>query len=200
MLVIATLFGAFSAFMGSYVSYIAPSMPTGPWVVMVLSILTVGSIWFAPKKGMLARYKIRLENQNKILTENILKLFYHRGEKDNSFKKARSFDELLSSRDFTIKELSRGLDKLKKKNMVRKKDQAWYITQLGLNEAKRIIRLHRLWEMYLNQRLNLEPDHVHNDAEAIEHIITPEVEKQLERDLAYPEKDPHQSKIPYNEK
>lgn len=199
MLVIATLFGAISAFMGSYVSYIAPSMPTGPWVVMMLSILTVGSIWFAPKKGMLARYKLRLENQNKILTENILKLFYHRGEKDNSFRKARSFEELLSSRDFSVKELSRGLAKLKKKNLIRKKDQDWYITQSGLNEAKRIIRLHRLWEMYLNQRLKLEPDHVHNDAEAIEHIITPEVERQLERDLAFPEKDPHQSKIPYND-
>ncbi|MEX2379240.1 MAG: iron chelate uptake ABC transporter family permease subunit [Vicingaceae bacterium] len=199
MLVIATLFGAISAFMGSYVSYIAPSMPTGPWVVMMLSILTVGSIWFAPKKGMLARYKLRIENQNKILTENILKLFYHRGEKDNSFRKARSFEELISSRDFSVKELSRGLAKLKKKNLIRKKDQDWYITQSGLVEAKRIIRLHRLWEMYLNQRLKLEPDHVHNDAEAIEHIITPEVERQLERDLAFPEKDPHQSKIPYNE-
>lgn len=199
MLIIATLFGAISAFMGSYVSYIAPSMPTGPWVVMMLSILTVGSIWFAPKRGMLARYRVRLENQNKILTENILKLFYHRGEKDNSFQKARSFEELISSRDFSVKELSRGLAKLKKKNLIRKKDQDWHITQSGLNEAKRIIRLHRLWEMYLNQRLKLEPDHVHNDAEAIEHIITPEVERQLERDLAFPEKDPHQSTIPYND-
>lgn len=199
MLLIATIFGAVSAFMGSYVSYIAPSMPTGPWVVMVLSILTVGSIWLAPKKGMLARYRLRLENQNKILTENILKLFYHLGEKENHFRKARSFDELLSSRDFSVKELSRGLNKLKKKNLIRKKENAWYITQSGLKEAKRIIRLHRLWEMYLNQRLNLEPDHVHNDAEAIEHIITPEVERQLEKDLAYPEKDPHQSNIPYHE-
>lgn len=199
MLFIATTFGVISAFVGSYVSYIAPNMPTGPWVVMILSLLTVASIWFAPKKGMLARLKTRRENQNKILTENILKLFYHLGEKKEDFKIGRSQEVLLKNRDFTEVELKKGLQKLKKKNLLRNKKNLWYITQSGLSEAKRIIRLHRLWEMYLNQRLKLEPDHVHNDAEAIEHIITADIEKQLEKELAYPEKDPHQSKIPYND-
>ena len=199
MLFIATTFGVISAFVGSYVSYIAPNMPTGPWVVMILSLLTVASIWFAPKKGMLARLKTRRENQNKILTENILKLFYHLGEKKEDFEVGRSQEILLENRDFTEVELKKGLLKLKKKNLLRNKKNLWYITQSGLSEAKRIIRLHRLWEMYLNQRLKLEPDHVHNDAEAIEHIITADIEKQLEKELAYPEKDPHQSKIPYND-
>lgn len=199
MLFIATTFGVISAFVGSYVSYIAPNMPTGPWVVMILSLLTVASIWFAPKKGMLSRLKTRRENQNKILTENILKLFYHLGEKNEDFEAGRSQEILLKNRDFTEVELKKGLQKLKKKNLLRNKKNLWYITQSGLNEAKRIIRLHRLWEMYLNQRLKLEPDHVHNDAEAIEHIITADIEKQLEKELAYPEKDPHQSKIPYND-
>ena len=73
------------------------------------------------------------------------------------------------------------------------------MTKSGLIEAKRIIRLHRLWEMYLNKKLKLAPDHVHNDAEAIEHIITPEVERLLEKELNYPTKDPHQSNIPYTD-
>ena len=88
---------------------------------------------------------------------------------------------------------------MKKENWVRKKEGNWLISKNGLNEAKRIIKLHRLWEMYLNQRLKLQPDHVHNDAEAIEHIITPELEKQLEKELNYPTKDPHESIIPYAE-
>ncbi len=98
-----------------------------------------------------------------------------------------------------MKELKRGLLLLKKENWLRKKGDHWVITESGLNEAKRVIKLHRLWEMYLNQRLKLEPDHVHNDAEAIEHIITPELERQLEKELNYPTKDPHQSTIPYVE-
>ena len=199
MILIATAFGAISGFLGSYISYIAPSMPTGPWIVMCLSMLTIGSIWFAPRTGMLAKFRVQKENQRKILIENVLKLFYHLGEKDGTFKKQRSTSVLLASRDLRIIELNRGLHLLKKEHWLRKKGDNWLITQSGLNEAKRIIKLHRLWEMYLNQRLKLEPDHVHNDAEAIEHIITPELEKQLEKELNYPTKDPHESVIPYAE-
>ena len=199
MILIATAFGAISGFLGSYISYIAPSMPTGPWIVMCLSALTIGSIWFAPKTGMLAKYRVQKENQRKILIENVLKLFYHLGENDGTFKKQRNISTLLSSRNLQMKELKRGLLLLRKENWLRKKGESWLITQSGLNEAKRIVKLHRLWEMYLNQRLKLEPDHVHNDAEAIEHIITPELEKQLEKELNYPTKDPHESIIPYVE-
>lgn len=199
MILIATFFGAASGFLGSYISYIAPAMPTGPWIVMCLSLFTIGSIWFAPKTGMLSKFRVQKENQRKILVENVLKLFYHLGEKANKFDKARSIDELLATRDLRPKELKRGLRLLEKENWLRKKEENWVITKSGLNEAKRIVKLHRLWEMYLNQRLKLQPDHVHNDAEAIEHIITPELEKQLEKELNYPTKDPHESIIPYAE-
>lgn len=198
MILISTFFGAISGLFGSYISYVAPSMPTGPWVVMCLSILTVGSIWFAPKRGMLSKYRVQKENHRKILTENVLKLFYHLGEKENDFKKQRKWEELLHSRDLGGQELQKGLLLLKKLNWVRKKEESWVISSSGLKEAERVIRLHRLWEMYLNKRLKLAPDHVHNDAEAIEHIITPELEKQLEKELNFPKKDPHQSTIPYN--
>ena len=199
MILIATAFGAISGFLGSYISYIAPAMPTGPWIVMCLSVLTIGSIWFAPKTGMLAKYKVQKDNQRKILIENVLKLFYHLGERGSGFNNERSVKDLLATRDLRTKELKRGLRLLKKENWLRKKGNNWLITQSGLNEAKRIIKLHRLWEMYLNQRLKLQPDHVHNDAEAIEHIITPELERQLEKELNYPTKDPHESIIPYAE-
>tara|TARA_R110000868_G_scaffold226734_3_gene479413 strand:+ start:1369 stop:2664 length:1296 start_codon:yes stop_codon:yes gene_type:complete len=199
MIIIAVILGATSAFFGSYVSYIAPSMPTGPWIVMFLSILTIASIWFAPKTGMLAKFKTRSQNKKKMLLENILKVFYHLGEKEEDFKVPRTFEDLKKTRNLTPSELNKGLSQLKKKNMVRKSLDTWMITKTGLFEARRIIKLHRLWEMYLNQRLKLEPDHVHNDAEAIEHIITPEIERLLEKELAFPTIDPHQSKIPYNE-
>lgn len=199
MILIATFFGATSGFVGSYVSYIAPSMPTGPWVVMCLSLFAIGSIWFAPKRGMFAKYKVQKENKRKILIENVLKLFFHLGEEEENFKKERHLEELQQNRRIPFKDLKLGLHLLKRQNLIRKKEDRWVISSKGLIEAKRVIRLHRLWEMYLNQRLKLAPDHVHNDAEAIEHIITPELEKQLEKELNFPKKDPHESIIPYNE-
>ena len=59
-----------------------------------------------------------------------------------------------------------------------------------------MVRLQRLWELYLNQRVNMARDHMHQDAEAIEHIITPELEEALIKDLDYPLLDPHKSIIP----
>jgi len=197
MIIIACVFGAASGFLGSYVSYIAPAMPTGPWVVMALSVLTIGSIWFAPKRGVFSKWRTFWKNKDQILTENILKLFYHLGEADGNFETARSFQSLMESDRFRAYDLGKGLRKLKKRNLIRKKDGQWFITASGLKEASRIVRLHRLWELYLNQRLKLEPDHVHNDAEAIEHIITPEIEAQLASELDSPTEDPHASKIPY---
>jgi manganese/zinc/iron transport system permease protein len=65
----------------------------------------------------------------------------------------------------------------------------------------RIVKIHRLWELYLTTYLRIAPDHVHEDAETIEHIITPEMELKLEHLLNFPEKDPHNVDIPYkNEK
>ena len=73
----------------------------------------------------------------------------------------------------------------------------WTLTLSGLKEGKRLAKIHRLWEIYLTKYLNIAPDHVHDDAESIEHVITPELEKELEKMLGYPEKDPHEKEIPY---
>jgi manganese/zinc/iron transport system permease protein len=59
------------------------------------------------------------------------------------------------------------------------------------------VKIHRLWELYLTTHLNIAPDHVHDDADTIEHLLTPELEEELERLLDYPTVDPHQSEIPY---
>lgn len=198
MILIATFLGALSALLGTFISYTYPSMPTGPWIVVCLSFLALLSIFFAPKNGLIPKMNRQKNNVLKIRNENILKLFYHIGEVKDDYLEGRTTEELIQSRNFSKKELSKGLKYLNNKNFVRNKAQTWFLTQSGLIEAKRIIKLHRLWEMYLNQKLKLAADHVHNDAEAIEHIITPEVEKLLEKELNYPKKDPHQSNIPYS--
>jgi manganese/zinc/iron transport system permease protein len=71
------------------------------------------------------------------------------------------------------------------------------LTEKGVEAGQRITKIHRLWELYLTKYMDLPADHVHDDAEAIEHIITPELEKELEHQLAYPVIDPHDEPIPY---
>lgn len=198
MLVLSAIFGAVGGIFGAYISYLAPRMPTGPWVVVVLSVIAFVSILFAPRKGLLGRYWHHRNNQLQILEENILKIFFHLGETENNFFAQRNLTDLQNRRQIPARSLESGIHRLLGKNFIQKnKNNTWQLTEAGKQKASRQVRLHRLWELYLSQYLRIAPDHVHDDAEAIEHIITPELEAQLQAMLDFPKKDPHDKKIPY---
>jgi manganese/zinc/iron transport system permease protein len=58
------------------------------------------------------------------------------------------------------------------------------------------VRNHRLWELYLTNAARLAPDHVHEDAEIIEHILGEETVRRLEERLQHARLDPHGKPIP----
>ncbi len=197
MLFLAALFGAISGVTGAYISFIAPAMPTGPWIVMVISFIAMTSFFVAPGKGILYKlYRQRL-NQKQILEENILKAFFHLGEADSSYFSPRKEGELIGQRSFVPSKLKSALKKLAGSGFLKSDSGAWVLTPEGKNKGQRIVKLHRLWELYLTEYLKIAPDHVHDDAETIEHIITPEIEARLEKKLKYPSVDPHNEAIPY---
>lgn len=198
MLTLAAAMGAFSGISGAYISYVAPAMPTGPWIVMVVSILALVSFFIAPEKGILYKLIRQSNIRKRILLENILKLFYQLGELDQDIFKNRSTEELLQKRPFKIPALHKGLKVLTRQGFLARNGQMWQLTNEGENKGRRIVKLHRLWEVYLTEYLRIAPDHVHEDADNIEHILTPELERRLENLLNYPESDPHHSAIPYN--
>lgn len=198
LLIIAGLAGMVSGFFGSYISFTAPNMPTGPWIVLSLSAIALFSLFFAPKRGLWSKVKRQRDNRRKILTENILKAIYHLSEKEDKNFVHLTEAQLQTIRNFSNEELRMGLRLLHKNYLILRSPEGFHLTESGLVEAKRVVRLHRLWEMYLTQRMRLKADHIHPNAETIEHIISPEIEKELLRELGYPEKDPHQSPIPYH--
>lgn len=197
MMFLSAVFAGISALGGTWVSFAVPSMPTGPWIIMFLSIIAIASVLIAPERGIVARNRLRRKNESKILRENVLKAFYYLGNEKRNFTALRSTDDLLEVRGFSMKELLRGLKLESREGNLIKSNGKWKLSEGGIEESFRIVRLHRLWEMYLNKRLHLKPDHVHQGAEAIEHVITPEIEKLLEEELGFPTLDPHQSEIPY---
>ncbi len=198
MLILASLFGAFSGISGAFISYSAPSMPTGPWMVMILSIIALGSFFFAPRRGILINQLRRIQIQRKLLEENLLKAFFKIWENTGENYEQIDFSHPLLARNFSSTQLSRGLKKLKLDGYIKRRGDSWQLSKEGHEKGRKITRLHRLWELYLTKYLRIAPDHVHEDAETIEHVITPELERRLEQLLEYPTSDPHQSKIPEN--
>ena len=196
MLILAAIFGAFSGISGAFISYSTPSMPTGPWMVMILSIIALFSFFLAPQRGILINQWNRITIQRKLLEENLLKTFFKIGEVSGDYFQKVDENDIRLIRNFSSSQLKRGLRKLSSNGYIQKIGSQWELSKVGHEKGRRITRLHRLWELYLTKYLRIAPDHVHEDADTIEHVITPELEKRLEKLLDYPTTDPHQSTIP----
>lgn len=196
MVAIAVAIGAFAGLAGAYISFVAPAMPTGPWMVVVSSVIAFFSFFFAPQRGIVPKLYRQRRNQRVIIEENVLKVFYHLGEQEGNFKNPHAIGTLVGRRNLGIANLRAALRRLRIKGWVTVRRGQWGLTDEGFRKAAKVVRLHRLWELYLTQYMAIAADHVHDDAETIEHILTPELERELEHQLGYPEKDPHDTEIP----
>jgi DtxR family Mn-dependent transcriptional regulator len=73
------------------------------------------------------------------------------------------------------------------------------LSQKGIAEARRVIRRHRLVELFLTRVLGLDWSEVDAEAEALEHAISPRLEQALAAHLGEPVEDPHGHLIPTRE-
>ena len=70
------------------------------------------------------------------------------------------------------------------------------LTPAGKKFALEIIRKHRLWEVFLVKTLNFSWDNIHDTAEQLEHVNSPELVRKLDEFLGFPKFDPHGDPIP----
>lgn len=70
------------------------------------------------------------------------------------------------------------------------------LTEDGRRQALRIIRRHRLWELFLVEVLKFNWDEIHDEAERLEHIMSDRLEERIDAVLGHPRIDPHGHVIP----
>jgi manganese/zinc/iron transport system permease protein len=193
LLILAAIFSVLSGILGTYVSFVLPQMPTGPWVVVFLSLFALISFLIAPKSGIISRYFSRKKYLKKTHQDHLMKALYKAKE---GGKAGLPIEEIYELYPYQKAETTKSINQLIKVGYITKNQQVINLTEAGTSDAMRIVRLHRLWELYLNESMNIAPDHVHDSAEQLEHLITPELEALLEKRLNYPTLDPHQETIP----
>ncbi len=197
MLLLAALFGGLSGAMGAVTSYYGERMPTGPWMVISVSTTFLISLLIAPKRGVVPRWYRQRRFRLRTAEENLLRTFYKCGEDGRCWDTPRTLPEIIEQRMGSAPAHRRTLERLQRNGHIEAITPGRYVlTVLGLEEAQRVTRRHRLWELYLTHQLEIAPDHVHDDAEEIEHILTPELEEQILEMLGHPETDPHGQVIP----
>lgn len=92
-----------------------------------------------------------------------------------------AFSELLALRSWTPHRLLREIERCRKAGLlVRNDDASLSLTTAGLTEASRLAHEHRLWEIYLITHADVAPGRVDQSADAIEHVLEPELITRLE--------------------
>ena len=74
--------------------------------------------------------------------------------------------------------------------------QGAQLTEAGIAQARRVIRRHRLVELFLTRALGLDWSEVDTEADALEHAISPRLEQAIAAYLGEPLEDPHGHPIP----
>ncbi|MFN6947171.1 MAG: metal-dependent transcriptional regulator [Cytophagaceae bacterium] len=129
--------------------------------------------------------------------ENYLKAIYHLSDHGSKEVNTNAISEALHTKPASVSDMLKKLAAKKVINYI--KYQGVTITQNGKKEALQIIRKHRLWEVFLVEKLNFNWDEVHEIAEQLEHIQSKLLIKRLDEFLGYPVYDPHGDPIPNEE-
>ncbi|MEN9488210.1 MAG: hypothetical protein RL494_475 [Bacteroidota bacterium] len=126
--------------------------------------------------------------------ENYLKTIYHLTTILDSEVSTNAIAEKMETKASSVTDM---LKKLADKNLVNyKKYQGVSLTNSGKLSAKMIVRKHRLWEVFLVEKLAFSWDEVHDIAEQLEHIKSEKLIAKLDDFLGNPTEDPHGDPIP----
>lgn len=203
MLLVATGLAVAAGVLGAFLSFVGEglvnrALPTGPSMALCAGAFFALAFFFSPYHGYLFKWYRRFSQSRQITIENTLKAIYQAMEADRFQHEGVPVSRLAANARETMEATLKRL-----KNLVRDRlatmassGDVVYLTPSGLQHASRIVRNHRLWELYLTSQADYEADHVHADAEKVEHILQEETVMRLERYLDYPEQDPHGKRIP----
>ena len=196
MLLLAATFGVLAGVTGAFFSFVGRGLPTGPLMVIGASVVFAGAYFLGPRHGVIARWWRHRQSAARTERENTLKALYHVWENGGFRDVGVTLAELAERRRETLDEVLRRSRMLMRHGLATVDRDVVYFTPDGRQRAAEIVRNHRLWELYLTNSANIAPDHVHEDAEKIEHVLGETVVRQLERRLNYATVDPHGRTIP----
>jgi DtxR family transcriptional regulator, Mn-dependent transcriptional regulator len=126
--------------------------------------------------------------------ENYLKAIYRLSQERDKKITPTAIAEVLDNNPASVIDM---LKKLSEKNLINyDKTKGAVLKKLGKAIAIEVVRRHRLWEVFLVQKLGYTWDAIHDIAEQLEHIQHPDLADRLDKFLDFPSYDPHGDPIP----
>lgn len=206
---LAALLGSAGGIIGGAASAVFPRLPSGAMIVLSATALFAFSMFFGTARGVLIRWKRRFDLNRRVRKQHLLRGLYELVENDqppgyqepqDAMAVSISMDRLLALRSWSLAQLRSTLAAAAREGLiVRRSTEVGAaeirLTKAGYEQAARLTREHRLWELYLITHAEVAPSRVDRDADAIEHVLEPELVHELERLL---DQQPVQIPVPAN--
>ncbi|MCI0448847.1 MAG: metal ABC transporter permease [Chlorobi bacterium] len=192
ILVLSSVLGVAASVIGLYMSYHF-NFSSGASIVLVAVFFFMLAFVFSPKEGLLTRFLRRREASKAVIMEDIIKLAY---KFQTVLAKEELVEKISGELGFRASKIESLISRLVEVGLVSSSDGKYELSETGKKEALRLIRIHRLWETYITKEKVTDIEHIHPEAEKIEHLLTEELADELDEELGFPEKDPHGSDIP----
>ena len=126
--------------------------------------------------------------------ENYLKTIYHLEQESKGGVSTNAIAERMATKPSSVTDMVQKL--AEKRMLLYRKYKGTTLTEEGKKIAASVIRKHRLWEVFLVDKLKFHWDEVHEIAEQLEHIQSDELISRLDKYLGSPDFDPHGDPIP----
>lgn len=192
MLGLAALFGSVAAIVGLILSYHL-NVASGAAMVLVGFVQFSVVFLIAPGEGVVAKLVRKWRRVRQIQLEDFLKASLS----IEATAGPVTIEKLATKLDLPTPIVRPVTERLVQQQWIKRLDPIGFeLTPQGTRKALGIIRAHRLWETYLNQKAGLSWDRLDADAERIEHLLTPEMVDALDESLGRPATDPHGAPIP----
>ncbi len=196
MLRVSAILGMMAGAFGTFCSFLSTGLPTGPFIVVFATLIFIPTYLFAPRHGVLRKWWRNRSLQLRTARENTLKAIFHVFEKEGFVTEQVGLLELAQQRRQSEEEVMKSIKELEGSGFATVSGEQLVLTPSGYQRACEIVRNHRLWELYLVNNVDIAADHVHDNAEQIEHVLNHEMIHALEKELDFPETDPHGKPIP----
>lgn len=193
---LACVFAALGGMAGVWVSTLRDGLPTGPLMALAVTAIFAGSAAFGRLGGALPRRLRRRRERLRIRGEDVLKHLW-RLEESGGEGVARSEAEIARALGGKV---VAGLRAFVVRGWLQRHPNGVRLTPGGRRRAQDLVRSHRLWERYLTEQAAYKPDHVHDEAERVEHWIDAAERQRIAARLGFPTEDPHGSPIPPDDK
>ncbi len=185
VLVTSGIIGAASGLFGSAISALMPNLPAGAIIVLVGAFLFLLSFLFGSARGVIPQRLKNRQTSLKVEMQHLMRAFYELAEEDGAAEELEKhpvkFEQLLRERAWNSTQLKRILRRARRGEFLRVgADGDYSLTRAGGRQARKFIRNHRLWEMYLITHADIAPSHVDRDADQIEHVLDDAMIERLE--------------------